>query len=140
MYEWNKSLSGSDFNNWVRKTTKLLESIRDFGGLLCEDEIWYELAKLEVDLWKETMEVILAESESGGHFRFYRLIKTSSSPEQYITANTNLNKRRFITQLRCRCLPLEVEMGRYRSPLKERLCALCGEATGDEIHFLTVPT
>ena len=87
------------------------------------------------------METTSAESKSGGRFRFYRLIKSSPSPEQYITTNTSLNKRRFITQLRCRCLPLEVELGRYRlpkNPLKERLCALCSEATGDEVHFLTV--
>ena len=108
VYVWSKSLSGPNFNNWVRKTTKLLESIRDFGGLLCVDEIWYELAKLELNSWKETVEAIPAESESGGHFRFYRLIKTSPSPKQYISANTSLNKRKFIAQLRCGCLLLEM--------------------------------
>ena len=111
------------------------------GGLLCGEELWYELAKLELDSWKETVEAIPAESESGGRFRFYRLIKSSPSPEQYITTNTSLNKKWFTMQLRCGCLPLEVELGRYRSPknpLKERLCALCSEATGDEVHFLTI--
>jgi hypothetical protein len=31
-------------------------------------------------------------------------------------------------------------MGRYRSPktpLRERICTLCNEETGDEVHFLT---
>lgn len=141
VYEWSKSLSGPNYNNWARKTTKLLESIHDFGGLMCGEEIWHELAKLELDSWKGTVDAIPAECESGGRFRFYRLIKPSPSPEQYITSNTSLNKRRFITQLRCGCLPLEVELGRYRSPktpLRERLCALCNESTGDEVHFLTV--
>ena len=49
VYKWSKSLSGPNYNNWARKTTKLLESIHDFRGLLCGEEHWYELAKLELD-------------------------------------------------------------------------------------------
>ena len=50
------------------------------------------------------------------------------------------NKRRIITMLRCGCLPLEVETGRYRSPktpISSRSCQLCNDGSiGDEVHFL----
>ena len=39
-----------------------------------------------------------------------------------------MNRRRTITMLRCGCLPLEVETGRYRTPktpLQQRICQLC---------------
>ena len=77
------------------------------------------------------------ESKSGGHFRFYRRIKSSPSAEQYVFAFSN--KRRVIAQLRCGCLPLEVELGRYRSPktpFSERTCQLCQNGVGDEVHFI----
>lgn len=41
--------------------------------------------------------------------------------------------------LRCGCLPLEVETGRYRTPktpLLQRNCEICAKGIGDEIHFL----
>ena len=42
--------------------------------------------------------------------------------------------------LRCGCLPLEVETGRYRSPktpISSRTCQLCNDGSiGDEVHFL----
>lgn len=59
--------------------------------------------------------------------------------EPYV-ARPNINKRRIITQLRCGCLPIEAELGRYRSPKtpwSDRKCLLCNEEEiGDEPHFL----
>ena len=52
----------------------------------------------------------------------------------------SLDKRRTIAQLRCGCLPLEIELGRYRNPkipLDQRICNLCNTGTEDETHFLT---
>ena len=43
--------------------------------------------------------------------------------------------------LRCGCLPLEVETGRYRSPktpLDQRICEICGSGLGNETHFLNL--
>lgn len=51
VYVWSKSLVGS---NWAWKIKKLLESIGDFGGLLSLDELWNELANLELKLWKNS--------------------------------------------------------------------------------------
>ena len=68
----------------------------------------------------------------------YRQIKSAPDPEPYINSVSN-NKRRIVTMLRCGCLPLEVETGRYRTPktpLLQRTCEICGNGIGDETHFL----
>ena len=67
----------------------LLESIKDYGGVLSIAEIWKELAKLELDDWKMVVDKIPKESESGGRFGFYHKIKTSHGG--------TLHKRRIIT-------------------------------------------
>ena len=95
----------------------------------------------ELKLWKDNVATIPQDSESGGRFNFYRNIKSSPATEQYVLNSVNLNKRRVITQLRCGCLPLEIELGRYRSPkqpLSQRTCLLCHLEVGDEPHFLLV--
>ena len=102
------------------------------------DEKWDALAKLEMKKWKEVVDCIPSNSETGGRFRYYRQFKLSPSAEQYILKSTSWNKRRIIALLRCGCLPLEVELGRYRSPktpLAERTCQLCNKEVGDESHF-----
>ena len=63
----------------------------------------------------------------------------SPSAEQYILNSTSWNKRRIIAQLCYSCLPLEVELGHYRSPktpMLERTCHLCNQEVGDESQFL----
>ena len=47
---------------------------------------------------------------------YNREIKPAPSVEKYVQSSMALNKKRFLTQLRYGCLPLEVELGRYRSP------------------------
>ena len=138
---WSQSLAGDRFKNWAWKTKKLLEDINDFGELLSADELWSALAQQELKLWKDNVATIPQDSESGGRFNFYRNIKSSPATEQYVLNSVNLNKRRVITQLRCGCLPLEIELGRYRSPkqpLSQRTCLLCHLEVGDEPHFLLV--
>ena len=139
MYVWSKSISGRMAKNWVGKTKALLESIKDCSGLMSCDEQWDALAKLETKKWKEVIDYIPNNSDTGGRFVYYRQIKVNPSAEQYILRSTSWNKRRIIAQLRCGCLPLEVEIGRYRSPktpLLERTCQLCNQGVGDECHFL----
>ena len=137
VFLWSRYIAGPNNNNWVWKTKTLLDSIRDFGGLLNIDEIWNELAKI---VGEDTILMILLDSDTGGRFRFYCDIKSSHMTEQYVRSSSALNRKIFITQIRCGCLPLEVELDRYRSPktpLKERLCALCNGEIGDEVHFIT---
>ena len=108
----------------------MLEAINDFGGVLSTDEL---------DQWKSTVSNIPWDSGSGGHFKYYRNIKSSPSAEEYVLNPVTLNKWRVITQLRCGCLLLEIELGRYRTlkpPLSERTCQLCDSEVGDKPHFL----
>ena len=117
-YTWSESLADDNCKNWVWKTKKLLDGIKDFGGLLSIDELWDTLAQQEMIQWKNTVMIPPQNSETGGRFRFYRKFKSSPVAERYmcvyILNSVTLNKRRIITQLRCGCLPLEVELGRYR--------------------------
>ena len=140
IHAWSKFISGKPTaKNWAGKTKELMESIKDFSGLMTGDEQWDALANLESKKWKETVDEIPVDSETGGRFRYYREIKVTPSSEQYIMRSASLNKRRIVAQLRCGCLPLEVETGRYRSPktpLMERTCQLCKDGVGDESHFL----
>ena len=88
--------------------------------------------------WAEAVNVIPPRSESGGRLFYYRQIKHEPCPEPYMEV-TCINRRRIITLLRCGCLPLEVESGRYRTPktpLQQRICQICQKGVGDECHFL----
>ncbi len=88
--------------------------------------------------WAEAVNVIPPRSESGGHLFYCRQIKHEPCPEPYMEV-TCINRRRIITLLRCGCLPLEVESGRYRTPktpLQQRICQICQKGVGDECHFL----
>ena len=139
VHVWSESISGRTAKNWTGKTKALLESIKDHCGLMSCDEQWDALAKLEAKKWKEVVDCTPNNSETGGRFLYYRQIKVNPSAEQYILNSTSWNKRRIIAQLRCGCLPLEVELGRYRSPktpMLERTCHLCDQEVGDESHFL----
>ena len=49
---WSHSLARDNFRNWAWKTQKLLNTIKDFGGLLSADELWDALAQLELREWK----------------------------------------------------------------------------------------
>ena len=66
----------------------MLESIKDYEGVLSIDKIWNELVKLELDDWKMVVDEI--PTESGGCFRFYRKIKTSPTEEDYILRSSAL--------------------------------------------------
>ena len=139
IYLWSHSLAGENFKNWAWKTQNLLDTIKDFGGLLSTDELWEALAQLEMMEWKKVVAAIPINSESGERFRYYRQLKSSPQAEEYIMSSAAIGKKRIITQLRCGCLPLEIETGRYRSPkqpLSERRCQLCQSDVGDELHFL----
>ena len=39
VYAWSLSLAGSKLQNWAWKMRTLLESIKDYGGVLSIDEI-----------------------------------------------------------------------------------------------------
>ena len=116
MHTWSNSLADKGKQNWVFKTKLLHQSIGDPAAGLTLDETWAALAEITSQEWSKDVNSIPDNSESGGRLRLYRQIKTSPSVEQYILLGMSLNKRRVITQIRTGCLPLEIELGRYRSP------------------------
>ena len=143
MYVWSDSLTGrggrSKRVNWANKTQSILDSIDDPAGGMTADEVWRALATQALGQWKEDIQKINNNSESGGRLRFYKDFKTTPNAEKYVENGLSLNKRRVITQIRTGCLPLEIETGRYRTPktpLEDRKCQLCEEDIGDEVHLL----
>ena len=95
----------------------------------------------ELLAWKSSVGTIPNNSETGGRLRFYRCYKSEPAPTPYIYQTISTNRRRIITMLRCGCLPLEVETGRYRypkTPINRRTCQLCNGDIEDEIHFLNI--
>ena len=92
------------------------------------------------DKWREDVWSAGAlESESGGKLVLYRQFKCMPELEPYAKAHIPLAARRVLAGLRAGCLPLQVELGRFtcpKTPYKQRLCKLCGEAPEDQTHFL----
>ena len=66
------------------------------------------------------------------------MYKVDNARADYVTMNISKYQRSLYAQFRCGILPLEVEVGRYRSiDLPERLCKQCNlMSVEDEIHFL----
>lgn len=136
---WSQTLAGERCINWALKTRGMLEAITDFGGLLSTDKLWDALAQRELDQWKSTVSNIPQNSETGGCFKYYQNIKSSPSAEEYVLNPVTFKKWRVITQLRCGCPPLEIELGRYRTlkpPVSKKACQLCDSEVGNVPHFL----
>ena len=81
VYALSLSLSGRYLKNWTEKTKVLLESIRDFSGLLNCDKIWDSLAKQEANRWKEAVTTIPKDGDTEGRFVYYRQVKQAPSVE-----------------------------------------------------------
>ena len=129
-------------SNWVSRTTRLIQSLNLNEESLCDSNAtWKAIIDAEMSDWNCQMHTIPIDSESGGRLNLYRKLKLEPQPENYILRTISLDKRRTIAQLRSGCFPLEVELGRYRTPktpLNQRICQLCDtHITEDEKHFLT---
>ena len=144
IYVWSKSLADAGTPNWVKRTTDVLGSLYK-GNLLHQghavNDIWDAVMSQELLAWKSSVGTIPNDSETGGRLRFYRCYKSEPAPTPYIYQTISTNRRRIITMLKCGCLPLEVETGRYRypkTPINRRTCQLCNGDIEDEIHFLNI--
>ena len=87
------------------------------------EDLWDAVVNQELHIWRQSV----GNSETGGCL----------APEPYINS-ISTNKRWIITMLRCGCLPLEVETGRYRTPktpLLQRTCEICERAL--EMKFIS---
>ena len=70
--------------------------------------------------------------------RTYKLFKTSSEMESYITNIKNVRDRIEFSKFRLSKHQLMIEIGRHNGINKElRFCRFCPNVIEDEIHFLT---
>ena len=138
IFLWSKSLSEQGLNNWTTRTQKLIGTLNlTDGHQVSSPMIWDSIVADELTTWSEDLHKPPANSDSGGRLVLYKLYKSYD----YVLKTSSLNRRRAIAQLRCGCLPLELETGHYRTPktpLSQRICQLCNLETEDETHFLTV--
>ena len=92
------------------------------------------------DKWREDVWSTKAlGSKSGGKLVLYRQFKCMSELKPYAKAHIPLAARRVLAGLWAVCLPLQVELGRFtcpKTPYKQRLCKMCGEAPENQTHFL----
>ena len=86
------------------------------------------------------MKVLIQLKEMTNNLRSKNSVFPETDHLMYIFS-ISLNRRRTIAQIRCGCLPSELETGRYRNPktpLSQRICHLCNTDAEDETHFLTI--
>ncbi len=97
---------------------------------------------LEFNSWKDEINRIPEDSESGGRLALYRVFKEELCPEEYIKKIIPRDRRRTIVMIRTGCLGLAVETGRYRSPKTPRIVignvkhAQHADCVEDEVHFI----
>ena len=69
--------------------------------------------------------------------RTYVQLKESICVENHLKVNLPKWKRSLISQLRCGCLSLAIETGRFtKTPLECITCPVCKNGVEDEAHFL----
>ena len=91
--------------------------------------------KWKVQIWNPNA----CSSDSGGRLHNYRVIKQKPSPESYLCNIVCKGHRWVMAALRGGCLPLHVEVGRYRTPKTPyhlRTCSLCMNSVESEFHFV----
>ena len=90
-----------------------------------------------VNSWMHSVrKVEVSASVNGGKLSMYRQFKHCPDTEPYVRASLPVGVRRVVAGLRARCLPLQVELGRYTSPetpLSRCICKLCNNGVE---HFL----
>ena len=72
--------------------------------------------------------------------RTYKLFKSEFELEKYVCSFLSRSERSFLAQFRLGILPLQIETGRFTTPLtplENRLCLVCNQnKVEDEFHFL----
>ena len=90
--------------------------------------------------WREQVDHIRDNSESGGRLNIYRNINSDLVTKSYVANERSVGVRRVLAGLRAGCLPLGVETGRYTGfPYYQRSCCLCDLGkVEDQHHFLII--
>ena len=123
--------------NYLNSHLGFRPSITDKHFLQYYQDMATKLYKSE---WRQQVNHIRDNSESGGRLNIYRNIKSDLVTESYVANEWSVSVRRVLAGLRAGCLPLGVETGRYTGiPYYQRTCRLCdlGEVE-DQHHFLII--
>ena len=123
--------------NYLNSHLGFRPSITDKHFLQYYQDIATNLYKSE---WREQVNHIRDNSESGGRLNIYRSIKSDLVTESYVANERSVGVRRVLAGLRAGCLPLGIETGRYTGiPYYQQTCRLCdlGEVE-DQHHFLII--
>ena len=132
IHKWS---SQKGISNWAHKTIKLFPEINhsNFSKMdrnSFQKEAWNRILQVEYSKWLDNLNSIAPNSESGGSLVLYRSYKLEPAPEEYVTRPTSWQRRRTIAQLRCGCLPLQMEFDidipRHSLPKGYASCAMRG--------------
>lgn len=140
---WAKWFEGSygEIPLFESRTTYIMRRVE--GVDVCipfVDDIVRLMREKENSEWISKVRRIEAQSGVGlNKLRTYALFKQELSLEPYLEAVTDIRKRVLLTKFRTGVAPLRIETGRYERPRIEanlRVCACCGSAVEDEMHFV----
>lgn len=123
---------------WFSGVKQLCSSIlgRNIKGMchMTKSEIFRKLKTLYVRHWQEQFN----KGDGVGKLHLCSNIKQSFRLENYLDEVKNNKCRYSLTKLRISAHSLEIEKGRYyKIPRHNRICKVCKNGVGDEIHFLT---
>ena len=123
--------------------------IKNYLCMMGLNYIWHSgvagISRNVFDVFKQRvydidMQNWLGEINSHTSLRCYIHFKKEICLEPYLIFNENFKYRKLISKLRCCCLEIEVNEGRFNNvPYNRRLCRLCNlKKIEDEYHFLLI--
>ena len=133
VFRWDRAQNSKAWSSDVKEIFQSIDLLDVYNNLeICStDCVREKLHKIQCDQWSENMKKF-------PKLRTYMTFKTLYGPEPYVIMNTQCKYRSVLAQLRVGILPLEIEVGRWKSlELEQRLCKLCdSESIEDENHFM----
>ncbi len=141
MYDY-KMAATRRYSNWSSHIKMIMDKYYPNGNK------FQNMEKIELDSLRELQasqfsEIWKQNAQNKPKLRIYNTFKTEFHTEHYININLDRSERSLMAQLRTGILPLQVEIGRYKSSdgnkinLKDRVCKLCkSDSVEDEEHFI----
>ncbi len=135
VYKWMESLR---VDGWVKDVKHIItyanmDDSQDFENKCDLDVLQARLKVLNRDKW-------WLEAGTKTKLETFMEVFDRSDPKGLIKCNLQQNQRSVVARLKCRVLPLMVEVGRFKNtPREKRICPCCTkQAIETEVHFVTV--
>ena len=128
-----KTLHNEGTTSWFTSIVKISDIIGIHFNSLgeCKNLADQNLRKLLNQIWYENK-----ETYSEGKLKLYTSLKLRPGFEQYLN-EPNPKLRQAITKIRISAHKFPIETGRFENKNKtDRICPLCCEGIGSEIHYL----